>query len=59
MAATSMPNELDTDAVTLADLDAAMGDAPIPEETSTGAVYDSDEEFLAHLAATSVVERRG
>lgn len=50
VATTSMPSELDADAVTLDDLDAAMGRAPLPAEASTGVIYDSDEQFLAHLA---------
>ena len=39
----------ETESVTLADLQAAAGVEPIPPGQSTGVIYDSDEEFLAHL----------
>lgn len=38
-----------TETVTLADLQAAAGLEPIPSGQSTDIIYDSDEEFLAHL----------
>ena len=39
----------ETESVTLADLQAAAGVEPIPPGQSTGIIYDSDAEFLAHL----------
>jgi len=39
----------ETENVTLADLQAAAGLEPIPPGESTGIIYDSDAEYLAHL----------
>lgn len=39
----------ETGLVTLADLKASAGAAPIPAGESTGVIYESDEEFLAHI----------
>ncbi len=55
MAANPMPAaikiESDTELVTLADVDAAVGAAPIPPDEQNGVIYSSDEEFSAHLEA--------
>ncbi len=37
--------------VSLADLHAAAGVAPLPPDQSTGVIYGSDEAHLAHLTA--------
>ena len=50
MKAKPTSTEFETDAVILADLDAATGDAPPRAATSAGVIYGSNEEFLAHLA---------
>ncbi len=55
MAANPMPAainiESDAELVTLADVDAAVGAAPIPPDEQNGVIYRSDEEFSAHLEA--------
>lgn len=55
MAATPQPSDPAVDPsaedglVSLADLRAAAGVAPIPPDQSTGVIYGSDEAYLAHL----------
>ncbi len=55
MAANPMPAaikiESDTELVTLADVDAAVGATPVPPDEQNGVIYSSDEEFSAHLEA--------
>ncbi|WP_419909920.1 hypothetical protein [Candidatus Poriferisodalis sp.] len=57
MTAQPMSAELDMDAVTLDDLDAATGLASLPAGQSTGVIYGTDEEFLAHLADEPIAGR--
>ena len=57
MAATPQPSDPVTDSsaedglVSLADLRAAAGVAPILPDQSTGVIYGSDEAYFAHLNA--------
>ena len=41
----------DEETLTLADVKASVGRAPLPPEEETGAIYYSNEEFLAALEA--------